>query len=139
MTPKFRKRTRKYVIQALYTWEISRSSISNIKKQYLEKINIQKIDIEYFNSVITNIINNYKELDILIKSCLHRKLQEIGQIEKAILRLSFYELYNRTDIPYKVSINESIELAKLFGTDNSYKFINGVLQNAANKIHNKTS
>lgn len=137
MNPKFRKRTRQYVIQALYTWEISRNSIADIKKQYLKKINIQTVDIEYFHDVITNIIDNHQTIDLKIKSCLNRQLQEIGYIEKAILRLSFYELYHRKDIPYKVSINESIELAKLFGSNNSYKFINGVLQSAANKVNNK--
>lgn len=137
MTPKLRRRTRQYITQALYTWEISRNSIADIKEQYLTNINIQEIDIEYFHDIITNVISNYQILDIKIKACLNRKLQEIGQIEKAILRLSFYELYNRRDIPYKVSINESVELAKLFGTNSSYKFINGVLQNAANKINSK--
>ena len=66
-----------------------------------------------------------------MKPYLFRSLKELGQIEKAILRISFYELYKRNDIPYKVSINEGIELAKLFGSEDSHKFINGVLDKAA--------
>ncbi|CAL4043275.1 Transcription antitermination protein NusB [Buchnera aphidicola (Takecallis arundicolens)] len=137
MNPKFRRRARQYVVQALYTWEISRNDIIDIKNQYLKNINTQIVDIKYFHEAITEVIHNYKTLDIKITSCLNRKLQKIGQIEKAILRLSFYELYNRADIPYKVSINEGIELAKLFGSENSHKFINGVLQHAANKINHQ--
>ncbi|WP_343128093.1 transcription antitermination factor NusB [Buchnera aphidicola (Takecallis taiwana)] len=135
MNPTLRRRARKYAVQALYTWEISRNDIMDVKQQYLKHINTKKVDIQYFSEIITAVINNYKNIDTKITSCLSRKLQEIGQIEKAILRLSFYELYNRTDIPYKVSINESIELAKLFGSENSHKFVNGVLQNAANQIN----
>ncbi|QCI27286.1 transcription antitermination factor NusB [Buchnera aphidicola] len=131
-----RRNARKYIIQALYTWEISKNNILDIKNQYLKKMNKKIVDIKYFHELMTKVINNHEKLDQKIKKCLHIKMQKIGQIEKAILRLSFYELYNRKDIPYKVSINESIELAKLFGSNNSYKFINGVLQNAKDNIKN---
>ncbi|WP_343182433.1 transcription antitermination factor NusB [Buchnera aphidicola] len=134
MNPKKRRMARKYAIQALYTWEISKNNISKIEKYYLKNINIQDVDIAYFHELITAVTLNYEEIDKKIILCLHRKSQEIGKIEKAILRISFYELYNRIDIPYKVSINEGIELAKIFGSTNSHKFINGVLDQATYKI-----
>lgn len=133
MYPKNRRQARKYIIQALYTWEISKNKISDIKKQYLKKMNLETTDIKYFEEVITEIITNYKTIDENIMLCLTRKTQKIGQIDKAILRLSFYEIFSRIDIPNKVSINEGIELAKIFGAKNSHKFINGVLNYA---IHN---
>ncbi|CAL4322859.1 transcription antitermination factor NusB [Buchnera aphidicola] len=147
MNPSTRRQARKCIIQALYTWELSKNKIIDIEREYRKNIDTKKVDIKYFHEIFNSIVINCKKIDQKIKLCLDRKLQEIGYIEKAILRLSVYELYNRTDIPYKVSINEGIELAKIFGAQNSHKFINGVLNHASknskkylkNKENNKNS
>ncbi len=70
-------------------------------------------------------------LDGLMKPYLSRLLEELGQVEKAVLRIALYELSKRSDVPYKVAINEAIELAKSFGAEDSHKFVNGVLDKAA--------
>ncbi|SUX86975.1 transcription antitermination protein NusB [Citrobacter koseri] len=70
-------------------------------------------------------------LDGLMKPYLSRLLEELGQVEKAVLRIALFELSKRSDVPYKVAINEAIELAKTFGAEDSHKFVNGVLDKAA--------
>jgi len=126
-----RRKARECIIQILYSWQLSNNNINDIKSNFLEDNNMTGIDIKYLHELITGIIKNYNILDKLIRPYLSRKLESVGQVEKAILRLSFYELLKRSDVPYKVSINESIELAKSFGAEDSHKFINGVLDKAA--------
>lgn len=134
MKPSSRRKARACALQILYSWEISRNNIKEIAIHFLKERNQKNIDITYFYELIFGITSNCKNIDNLMKPYLFRSLKELGQIEKAILRISFYELYKRKDIPYKVSINEGIELAKLFGSKDSHKFINGVLDKAALKI-----
>lgn len=139
MNPKTRRKAREYIVKALYTWQISNNDILDVENQYLKIMNTQKVEIKYFRELIINISTNVQIIDQKIQLYLSRKKHTLGQIDKAILRLAFYELYYRQDIPYKVSMNEGIELAKLFGAHNSHKFINGVLNQASQhmRINNK--
>ncbi|MGV3345531.1 transcription antitermination factor NusB [Enterobacteriaceae bacterium LUAb1] len=134
MKPAARRRARKCVLQALYSWQLSSNDIADVEHQFLEEQNVNDIDIAYFRELLTGIAINSRYLDELMEPHLSRSLNELGQVEKAILRLSVYELSKRSDIPYKVAINEGIELAKVFGAEESHKFINGVLDKIAPKI-----
>ncbi|XBC38074.1 MAG: transcription antitermination factor NusB [Buchnera aphidicola (Floraphis choui)] len=136
MKPLARRKARECAVQALYSWQLSNNNINDIESQFYKKNNIQEIDKNYFHELIIEITNNQQYLDSLMTPYLSRTINELGQIEKAILRISFYELKKRHDIPYKVTINEGIELAKLFGAEESHKFINGVLDKAAANIRN---
>ncbi len=131
MKPSSRRKARVCALQMLYSWEISHNNIQESAIQFLKENKKDNIDTVYFYELIFGITHECKNIDNLMKPYLFRSLKELGQIEKAILRISFYELYKRNDIPYKVSINEGIELAKLFGSEDSHKFINGVLDKAA--------
>ncbi|CAL4325289.1 Transcription antitermination protein NusB [Buchnera aphidicola (Protaphis terricola)] len=137
MNPNFRRKARICALQMLYCWEISKDNIKDNIIQFLKEKNKRNIDLEYFYDLITEIPYHCNNIDKLMEPYLSRSLKELGQVEKAILRISFYELHKRKDIPYKVSINEGIELAKLFGSEDSHKFINGVLDKAACKIIHK--
>ncbi|CAL4324577.1 Transcription antitermination protein NusB [Buchnera aphidicola (Eriosoma grossulariae)] len=134
MKPLFRRKAREKAIQALYAWQTSGNSIKKIASQFLEDQNMNNVDLEYFNNLITGVSTDYKYIDNTIEPYLSRTPNQLDPIEKTILRIAFYELLKRKDIPYKVSINESIELAKIFGSKDSHKFINGVLDKAAIKI-----
>ncbi|MDE5285748.1 MAG: transcription antitermination factor NusB, partial [Buchnera aphidicola] len=107
------------------------NNINESAQIFLKENTQENIDITYFYELIQGITNECQDIDNLMKPYLSRKFKELGQIEKAILRIAFYELCKRKDIPYKVSINEGIELAKLFGAEDSHKFINGVLDKAS--------
>ena len=105
MKPAARRRARECAVQALYSWQLSQNDIADVEYQFLA------------------------EQDV--KPYLSRLLEELGQVEKAVLRIALYELSKRSDVPYKVAINEAIELAKSFGAEDSHKFVNGVLDKAA--------
>ncbi|CAL4323378.1 Transcription antitermination protein NusB [Buchnera aphidicola (Chaitophorus populicola)] len=131
-----RKNSRICIVQALYSWQISHNNSNEIKNFFYEKYK-KKIDFKYFQEVFIGMIKNKIKIDNLIKPYVLRNLNRLSEVEKSILRMSFYELLKRKDIPYKVIINEGIEIAKIFGSKDSHKFINGVLDKAAFKIRFK--
>jgi len=131
MKPAKRRKAREYAVQLLYSWQLSKNNIQDVIDYFLLENTITEIDFNYFYELILGVTKNYRNLDKSMEPYLSRNLKELGEIEKAILRISFYELTKRNDIPYRVSINESIELAKSFGAEKSHKFINGVLDKAA--------
>ncbi|WP_343153450.1 transcription antitermination factor NusB [Buchnera aphidicola (Mindarus keteleerifoliae)] len=134
MNPITRRKARECAVQAIYSWQLSNNNIIDIKNEFLKKITKKEIDIIYFCQLIIGITDHYKFLDKFIKPYISKKIKKLDPIEKAVLRLSLYELIKRKDIPYKVAINEGIELAKLFGAKKSHKFVNGVLDKVVSKL-----
>ncbi|WP_158366540.1 transcription antitermination factor NusB [Candidatus Williamhamiltonella defendens] len=130
MNPSARRRARECVVQALYAWQVTKNDIAEVELSFLADQETQGVDIAYFRHVLLGVASDVESLDILMTHYLSRQFQELGQIEKAILRLAIFELSKRDDVPYKVTINEAIELGKTFGADDSHKFINGVLDKA---------
>ena len=127
MKPAARRRARECAVQALYSWQLSQNDIADVEYQFLAEQDVKDVDRELLAGVATNTAY----LDGLMKPYLSRLLEELGQVEKAVLRIALYELSKRSDVPYKVAINEAIELAKSFGAEDSHKFVNGVLDKAA--------
>lgn len=135
MNPYARRNARHHALQAMYQWQISQSPISEIEAQFLAHHTAnKKIDLDYFKELIRAVPVQYQELDELMTPYLSRPLDELDPIELAILRLSIYELAKRPDIPYRVVINEALELAKKFGSVEGYKFVNGILDQVAKKL-----
>ena len=130
MKPAARRKARGLAVQAIYSWQISQNHVSDIEQQFLLDNDVSKIDVEYFKEIIRGVAAHYKELDTALVPYTERPYEDVDQIEKAIMRLSAYELKFRKDVPHKVVINEGIELAKKFGADDSHKFVNGVLDRA---------
>jgi N utilization substance protein B len=132
--PSLRKKARRYAVQAIYQWQLSGDPIKDIEFQFLESINAKKVDIEYFQDLVVNTLTKVTELDEKIVPSLDRDIGEVNPVELAILRLACYELTARLDVPFKVVINESLELTKTFGASESHKFVNGVLDKLAREI-----
>ncbi|VFP79629.1 transcription antitermination factor NusB [Candidatus Erwinia haradaeae] len=130
----FRRRARECAVQALYAWQVSKNNIIDIENQFLAEQDVHDVDVIYFREIISGIVTDSVYLDQLMQPYISRKIEDLGQVEKAILRISLFELNKRLDIPYKVAINEGIELAKIFGAEDSHKFINGVLDKVALEI-----
>lgn len=129
-----RKQSRKAAVQALYQWQMAAQNLSDIEKQFREENANAKMDFEYFVDLLHNVPANLSELDDLIEPFVDRSMKEINPVELAILRLGTYELNNRIDIPYRVVINEGVNLTKKFGADKGHKFVNGVLDKLAKKL-----
>ncbi|TQV74088.1 transcription antitermination factor NusB [Aliikangiella marina] len=132
--PSTRKKARRYAVQGIYQWHMSGAPINEIELQFLETINQNKVDIEYFREVLVNTLAKVAELDDLLTPYLEREFEEINPVELAVLRLASYELQSRMDIPYKVVINEALELSKTFGVTDGHKFVNGILDKLAKKL-----
>lgn len=131
---KARNRARRLVVQALYEWQMTGTSEADIKSHFLDDKKDKTVDKIYFKEMIAGVIDKVSELDETISPLLTRPLAEIDRVEHAILRLSTYELMHRQDIPYRVVINEGVELAKTFGAEQGHKFINGMLDKLAKSL-----
>ena len=128
-----RRKARTLIVQALYQWYISKSDPLEIEAQFHEQ-NGGKIDWEYFSEVFLEIPKQQEALDKHISPLLDRELNSLDPVEKALLYLGTFELANRIDIPYRVVINECVELAKTFGATDGHKYINGVLDKLAKSL-----
>ena len=128
MTPKQRSRAR--VVQALYQWLVSGENIKKIEQQFLNQKE-GKISKAFFSNLLLNIPKNIAALEDFIHPTLDRDIGELGPTEKAILYLGVYELKFQPEVPYKVVINEAVELAKLYGAEGSFKLVNSSLDKIA--------
>lgn len=117
---------RKIAVQSIYTWQISRNNIETIQRDYLELNKNIKLNKDYYLNLTKGVLLNLQEIDEKIKLFINIEPRMLGIIEQAILRVSLYELIHES-LTHKIVINEAIEIAKIFGSDESYKFINGVL------------
>ncbi|MCD6040165.1 MAG: hypothetical protein K0S27_1565 [Gammaproteobacteria bacterium] len=134
MNPIARRLARQYALQALYQWQISKTPSANIEAQFLSKQINKRTDLDYFKELIHSIPAQHTELDHHMMPFLSRPINEIDPIELAVLRLSIYELAKRPDIPYRISINEALELTKKYGSVEGFKFVNGVLDHVARQL-----
>lgn len=131
MTPKQRSRAR--VVQALYQWLVSGENIKKIEQQFLNQKE-GKISKAFFSNLLLNIPKNIAALEDFIHPTLDRDIGELGPTEKAILYLGVYELKFQPEVPYKVVINEAVELAKLYGAEGSFKLVNSSLDKIAPEL-----
>ena len=131
MTPKQRSRAR--AVQALYQWLTSGGEIVQIEQQFLNQKE-GKISKAFFSNLILNIPKNISVLDEIIEPSLDRDFSELGPTEKAVMYLAVYEIKFQTEVPYKVIINEAVELTKLYGADGAYKLINTSLDKIAKEL-----
>ena len=121
-------------MQALYQWQMTGQDKEKIMDSFIENENLEGKHQDYFLSLI-NIIPNYVEnIDALIAPHLDRDQEKVDLIEQAILRLGTYELRYDKSIPTNVVIDEAIDLAKTFGSEHGYKYVNGVLDKVAREV-----
>jgi N utilization substance protein B len=131
MKPNPRSRARRLAMQGLYEWQMSGNSIDRIIGQYVVDQQMRNVDEAYFRELSNGVVEHATELDEAITSHISRPYDEIDPVEKAVLRLGAFELQYSPDVPYRVVINEAVELAKTFGAEASHKFINGVMDKLA--------
>jgi N utilization substance protein B len=134
LKPAARRKARELAVQAVYSWQMSKNPVEQIELSIATSNDMAKVDMAYFQELLRAVVNDTEALDKAIKPYLGRLPEELDYVEKAILRISSYELTARIDVPYKVVINEAIELAKSFGAEESHKFINGVLDKAVKTL-----
>jgi N utilization substance protein B len=136
-SPAARRKARRLTLQALYQWHMADSAPHEIEAQFLVSNDMSQVDREYFHEVLNGVPSSLAELDEQISPLLDRSLKSLTPIELTILRMGTYELQHRIDVPYKVIINEGVELAKSFGANEGHRYVNGVLDKLAQKLRTK--
>ncbi|WP_333678017.1 transcription antitermination factor NusB [Dyella sp.] len=126
-----RSRARRRALQALYAWQMSGSSMKSVIDQFRHEQDMEVADLEYFEDLLRGVEQHVPELDEALKPYIDREVEQIDPIERAALRLAAYELKHRPDVPYRVIINEAIEVTKRFGADHGHSYVNGVLDKLA--------
>jgi N utilization substance protein B len=126
-----RRRAREFALQGLYEWLISGSDAGVIDAHVREQDGFAKCDTAHFDALLHGCILEAAELDALLARLVDRRISELSPVEHAVLMIGSYELRHCMDVPYKVAINEAVELAKRFGGTDGHKYVNGVLDKAA--------
>lgn len=129
-----RRRSREFALQGLYQWQLAKTEPAAIARQLAEAKGFDKIDAEYFKSLLEGAIAAAPELERAIAPHLDREYSRLSPVERGILLLAGYELAHRPDVPYRAVINEAVELAKDYGGTDGYKFVNGVLDKLAARL-----
>ena len=126
-----RTNARKAAVQALYQWQMTGQSLVEIERQFLEEERLKDAQKSYFTELFHGVPKNLVAIDEALSEFVDRPVDMIDPVERAILRMGVYELLHRLDMPYRVILNEGINLAKYFGADGSHKYVNGILDKVA--------
>jgi N utilization substance protein B len=129
-----RRRAREFALQGLYQWQLAGGDPATIARQLGEAKGFEKIDAGYFRTLLEGAIAAAPELERAIAPHLDREYSRLSPVERAILLLAGYELAHQPDVPYRAVINEAVELAKVYGGTDGYKFVNGVLDKLAPRL-----
>ncbi|MCA0196876.1 MAG: transcription antitermination factor NusB [Proteobacteria bacterium] len=129
--PVLRSRARRRALQAVYAWQISGGNAQQVIAQFAHEQAHEVADLEYFEDLVRGVTAEHADLDAALAPYLDRGVQEVDAIERAVLRLAAYELLHRPDVPYRVVLNEAIEIAKRFGSEHGHTYVNGVLDHAS--------
>ena len=125
---------RKLAMQALYQWQLTQQTAAVIKKQFLESEDSAGVDREHFEELVGGCIAKNAELSAALQPFIDRPLDQLDPVETAILMIGMFELQQRADIPYRVVINEGVDLTKRFGATDAHKYVNAVLDRAAREL-----
>ena len=128
-----RRRARELALQGVYQWLLSREDAGAIQAHLAETPGFEKADHAHFEALLHGAIAAADEIDTLIAPNLDRKVGELSPVEHGVLMLAAFELLRMPEIPYRVVINEAVELAKTYGGTDGYKFVNGVLDRVAGR------
>jgi N utilization substance protein B len=126
-----RHRSREFALQGLYQWQLASTDIESIERHLSAAKAFDKIDRAYFSELLAGAIRDAQRLENSLQPHLDRKCSELSPVERAILMIAAYEFENQPEVPYRVVINEAVELAKSYGGTDGYKYVNGVLDKLA--------
>ncbi len=126
-----RRRAREFALQGLYEWQINPREADSIDAHIREQDEFAKCDRGHYDALLHGCIDQRLQLDTALLKFLDRPVDELSPVEHAVLWIGAYELTHCLDVPYKVAINEAVELAKSFGGTDGHKYVNGVLDHLA--------
>ena len=131
---KVRRRARSLALQVLYEWDLARHDASPVTERLLSQDSLPPDGAEFARSLVRGVVDHRDELDTVVERIAPQwPVHQIAVVDRNILRMAIYEIQFEPDIPFKVSINEAVELAKRFGSDSSRRFVNGALGSLTSK------
>ncbi len=134
MSQRKRHQARRLALQALYQWQVTGDDLGDISSQFVAENDSDKYDIDYFRDLFQGVPTHLDELDRELQPLIDRDIERVDLVERAALRLGVYELLHHPEVPFRVVINESVELAKVFGADKGHRYVNGVLDKVSRKV-----
>ncbi len=129
-----RSKARQAAVQAIYQWQLTQQAPGDIESHFINDHELSGVDLEYFHHLVREVPLRLHELDDHLTPFLDREINEIDPVERAILRIGAYEFEFHPEVPYKVVLNEAVELAKTFGAEHGHRFVNAVLDKVAAKL-----
>ena len=133
-TKSTRRRSRELALQGLYEWQISKADVAIVDAHMREHDGFARCDVEHFDALLHGCVAQIDALDAVITRHIDRKITLLSPVEHGVLLIGVYELTHCVNIPYRVAINEAVELAKSFGGTDGHKYVNGVLDKAAGEL-----
>ena len=132
--PWARHQSRRALVQALYQWQMTAAITEDLEHQFVKEPKPRRFDREFFSKILHGVLIGHERMDKLYSPYLARQVDELDQVEKAILMMGTYELSECLDIPFRVVVDEYIELAKTFGAQDSFRYINGILDSVGHDL-----
>ena len=129
-----KRKARRFAVQGIYEWQMSHNHVHEIEARTRVENAMHIVDLNYYHELLTQVVAQHEALDELLIPVLDRELTALDGVELATLRLGAYELRDHLEVPYRVVLDEAIELAKHFGGADSHKYINGVLDRLSSKL-----
>lgn len=129
-----KRRARKLALQSLYQWLMSGTELTEIEAQFAAINNMDRVDVDYYRRLLYGVPSHIDALEAALAPLLDRPVNSLNPIELSILRLCTFELFHCLEIPYRVILDESVSLAKAFGSQDGHRYVNGVLHNLAQTV-----
>ena len=129
-----RRRARELAVQGIYQWRMTGADLVQVEKQMREEKNLGNYDKQFFGDLLRGVLAQHADLEAAIAPHLDRPLAELSPVEFSVLLLAAFELLRHLEIPYRVVINEAVDIAKTYGGTDGYKFVNGVLDKLAAQV-----
>jgi N utilization substance protein B len=134
LKPKLRHKAREYALQAIYQWQLTHDSPTEIELQFRRDFDLENTDVDYFTELLHQVPKYVEKIDGHMESLLDRPFHELNPVELAVLRIAVYELAYRQEIPFKVVINEALQVTKTYGAVEGFKYVNAILDGVAKKL-----
>ena len=125
---------RRAALQALYQWQLAGQEPGDIVREFVSDRELIRVDREYFREITCGVANNFQSLHDELVTVIDREWERLDPVERAALLIGVWELANRPEVPWRVVVNEAVELAKMFGAEDGHKFINGSLDQLARRL-----
>ena len=130
----FRRRARRRALQAVYQWQMTGQEATDILRQFRDAQDFSQVDVEFFEQLLRGVASGADELDAVLQPFLDRPIAEVDVMERVVLRLGTWELMHCPEVPYRVVLDEAVDLAHRFGSEQGHSYVNAVLDKAAQQL-----